>query len=158
MCRTYCTALYWTICPKLCIKKLRCDRRHAPPIFFCLGKRKRAVHGPKENRLPGQDTPAETSGPSVGRAWAVHPESLCPRRMERWATWWSTKGLCFDSRAFRFATRCRARSRQRQRKEKRGHAATAPVNMGGAACGARFMARNSFGALGRRLPDFLGSV
>ena len=88
------------------------------------------MHGPKENRFPGQETPAETSGTSVGRASAIYPGSHCPRLMERRATWWSSKGLSADSSAFRFATRCRVHTGQRQRKEKRSHAITTPSRFG----------------------------
>lgn len=42
MLRTYCTAFYWTICPELCIKNMRCVRRACTPHFLLKKKTGRA--------------------------------------------------------------------------------------------------------------------
>ncbi len=141
MLRTYCTALYWTICPELCIKNMRCVRRACTPHFLLKKKTgrarsKRKPSAPKCHRHLGEKRgPSESVQPEIGALvpsapYSGHQPTASPHNRCDTKSEWSSKGLSADSRAFRFATRCRMRTGQRQRKEKQGHTTTTPSRFG----------------------------
>ena len=113
---------------------------HAPPFSFKKktgrARSKRKPSAPKchrhlgEKRGPSESVQSEIGALVPSAPYSGHQPTASPHNRCDTKSWWSSKGLSANSRAFRFATRCRVRTRQRQRKEKRSHAITAPVMIG----------------------------
>ena len=156
MLRTYCTVLYWTICPELCIKNLRCGRRACTPHFLLKKKTGRA----RSKRKPLSRT-GDLGKKLRRQRWARfgHLSRKPLPALDRTAD----NGVVIE-RTVRLLPRVPLRYalpgayQAAAAKRETGPYDDSPGQNRAPVCGDQIMVPKRSGALGRRLSDFTGSV